>query len=289
MRCPPRSAVGGQSRPGGVGAQHGFTLIEVAIALMIMGLITASIVTTLNQQTEQRRIVETRTTLAKAREALLAFVTVNGRLPCPATAASAGAEVATIAGTTISCVAEAGLLPAVTLGLADLDSNGWLNDGWRESGAGAATLPRTLRYAITRLTTVAAVQDALTSPGLGATPANAMTRRTDVQNAFATSNSGVFVCRSATGIGALPNRCGTPANTLATSVAAAVWSLGSNSISPGTFSADEQQNATMPIARVLISREYAPAGATGGRFDDQLTWLPFSLIADRLVTLGHVQ
>lgn len=274
----------------------GFTLIEVSIALVIMALITVGIVSTISQQAEQRRIVETRTTIAKARDALLAFVTVNGRLPCPASATSAGAEVATVAGATISCAAEAGLLPAVTLGLADLDANGWLNDGWRDSGASATTLPRTLRYAITRLLSTAPTSpptlptpDALSSPGLGATPANATTRRTEVQNALLAGNAGLFVCRSATGIGATANRCGTPANTLAASVAVAVWSLGANSITASTWSADEQQNAAMTVPRVLISRDYSPAGATAGMFDDQVTWVPFSLIVDRLVTLGHVQ
>lgn len=267
--------------------QRGFTLIEVAVAMLIMGLITVGIVSTLTQQAEQRRIVETRTTLAKARDALLAFVTVNGRLPCPATAATAGAEGATVSGATITCSAEAGLLPAVTLGLNDLNPNGWLDDGWRDSGAQVATLPRTIRYAVSPL--IAPVASALTSPALGATPANAATRRVDVQTALANGNAGLFVCRSAAGITASANRCGSAANTLAASVVALVWSLGANGNQPALFSTDERQNYTMPVPRVLVSRSYAPAGAIGGAYDDQVTWLPFSLVADRLVTLGYVQ
>ncbi|MGE0314873.1 MAG: type II secretion system protein [Lautropia sp.] len=274
--------------PARLAPQRGFTLVEVAIALMIMGLITVGVVSTLNQQAEQRRIVETRATLQKAREALLAFAAANGRLPCPATAASGGAEASTVTGTTVACTAETGLLPAVTLGMSELDSNGLLGNGWKDSAAGAPTLPRAIRYAITRLSGTP-VQDALTSPGLGATAANAATRRADVQTAIATNNAGVFICRSAAGAGATPNRCGTAANTLAASMAAAVWSLGANGNDPAAFSADESQNYTMPIARVLVSRDFAPQGATGGMFDDQLTWLPFSLLLERLVTLGHVQ
>lgn len=278
----------GAQRPRAAAARSaGFTLIEIAIALMIMGLIAVGIVSTISQQTEQRRYAETRGLLEKARESLLAFVTVNGRLPCPATAASAGHEsIAAVAGNTITCTAEVGLLPAVSLGIGGLEPGGWLNNAWRDGGAGMATLPRTIRYGVSTL--AAPVASALTSPGLGATAANAATRRTDVQTAL-TAGQGLFVCSSLAGIGVGANRCGGDPNTLAKSVAAFVWSLGPNGNQPLLFSADEQQNAAMTVPRVLISRVVAPPGATGGMFDDQLSWLPFSLVADRLVALGYVQ
>ncbi len=54
------------------------------MSVMILGLITVGVVGLLSRQIEQRRIVDTRAQLERARDALLAFVTVNGRLPCNA-------------------------------------------------------------------------------------------------------------------------------------------------------------------------------------------------------------
>ncbi|MGE0802456.1 MAG: type II secretion system protein [Lautropia sp.] len=266
--------------------EAGFTLIEVAIGLLILGLVTVGIVASLSQQAESRRHAQTRLALAEAREALLAFVGVNGRLPCPAVAATNGREsVAAVAGNTITCTAESGLLPAVTLGLPGLDTGGWLNNAWSDSGNPAATLPRTFRYAVSSL--AAPVANALTSPRLGATAANTATRRLDVQAAVEVGQ-GLFVCASATGAGTGANRCGTPANLLASSAAVIVWTLGANGNDAAAFSADEQQNFALTVPRVVISRVNAPAGAQGGMFDDLVTWVPYSLVADRLVSSGFL-
>lgn len=267
-------------------ALRGFTLIEVAIGLLILGLVAVGLVATLSQQAESRRHAQTRQALTEAREALLAFVGVNGRLPCPATAATNGREsVASIAGSTITCTAESGLLPAVTLGLPGLDPGGWFNNAWVDSGNPAATLPRTFRYAVSRL--AAPVANALASPRLGATAANTATRRLDVQAAVE-AGQGLFVCASVTGIGTGANRCGTEPNQLARSAAAVIWTLGANGNDSAAFSLDEQQNFSLTVPRVVISRVSAPAGAVGGMFDDLVTWLPYSLVADRLVSSGFL-
>src|ERR1700726_1244474 len=109
-------------------SHRGFTLIEVAISMVILGLVMTGLVVSLTQQLQQRRLLDTRTTLAQANDALLAFVTANGRLPCPATAASKGIEGLVAAGLAGQCTAAAGYLPAVTLGLPNVDGNGMLND-----------------------------------------------------------------------------------------------------------------------------------------------------------------
>ena len=277
---------GRATRQGVSRRQDGFTLIEVAIGLMILGLITVGIISTLSQQAEQRRHAETRQLLGQARDALLAFVSVNGRLPCPAVAASSGQEaIASGAGGLVVCVAESGLLPAVSLGMTGLDPGGWLTNAWRDSGNAVATLPRTFRYAVTSL--AAPLSSALTSPRLGADAAAAATRRLDVQSMFE-AGQGLFVCASVTGTGAGVNRCGTPANLLASSAAAVVWTLGANGNDAALFSADEQQNFSLSLPRTFISRVNAPAGAQGGMFDDLVTWLPYSAVADRLASMGFL-
>ncbi len=266
--------------------QSGFSLIELAIGLTILALAAVGLTAAIGKLTEQRKLVETRTIVEDARDALLRYVATSGRLPCPAIAASNGQEsVAGVVGGVVTCTAESGFLPAVTLGLTGLDANGLLTDGWRDgAGTAAGTHLRALRYAITSLN--APVANALTSPSLGA--AGSLTRRIDVQAAI-DAGQGLFVCRSAAGIGAGVNRCGAAANTLAQNAAAAIWSQGINGNSPGDYSGDENQNAGLPVPRVLISRDYAPLDAVGGNFDDIVTWVAYPEVADRLLRGGFVQ
>jgi prepilin-type N-terminal cleavage/methylation domain-containing protein len=254
---------------------RGFTLIEVAIGMTILALSAAGLVMVLSAQGEQRRWTETRAALAGAREALLAFATAHGRLPCPATPASGGREADAPPGSG-ACVQAAGRLPAVTLGLSGVDAGGWLVDGWN----------RPLRYGITPL--AGAVANATTRPGLG----NPAVNRPLVTDAFAIQDQGLFVCRSAAGLVAAGNRCGSDANTLSRNAAATLWSDGANGGEPAAWSNDERQNAGVAaptVPRVIVSRDAMPAGATGGAFDDIATWIPYPLFIDRLLTAGHVQ
>jgi prepilin-type N-terminal cleavage/methylation domain-containing protein len=265
--------------------QRGFTLIEIAIGLMIIGLIASSMIASISQQTEKRRATETKASLAQARDAVMAYLTTQGRLPCPASATSNGQEsILSNTGGIITCNLEAGFLPAVTLGMTGLDAAGNLNNGWDDGAGATTTRPRAFRYGVSNL--VAPVANALTSPGLGA--ASSSTRRNDVQTAINGGNA-LFVCASAAGITGGTNRCGSTANLLSNSAAVTIWTLGANGNDNTTFSADEQQNATLTVPRVLISRGYAPLGATGGMFDDLVTWIPASIVLERLLTTGAVQ
>lgn len=269
--------------PRSVPRARGFSLVEIAVGLVILGLSAAGLVAVIGQQSEHRRLVETRASLSAARDALLAYVAANGRLPCPATAASAGQE-SRVAPGSAQCTQTAGLLPAVTLGLPGLDANGLLVDGWADgAGNGNGTFLRAIRYAVAP--TAPTAPNALTATGLG-NPT--LAGRQQLAAAFA-ANEGLFVCRSATGAVAAGNRCGGAANTLSSSAAAVLWSQGPNGNQPGAWSADEQQNANQTVARVLVSRETMPAGAVGGAFDDVATWISFQMVVDRLLTAGHTQ
>lgn len=263
--------------------QRGFTLLELAIGLVIVGLAVVGAFASITAQAENQRIALTRTLLSESRDALMAFVTTQGRLPCPATLVSNGQEsILSNAAGIITCTAEQGFLPAVTLGLAELSELGLKNDAWNDGTGGGS--PRALRYAVSNL--AAPVANALTSPGLGA-PASS-TRRVDVQTSF-TANQGLFVCQSSVGLVGAGNRCGNLANTLSSNAAFVIWSLGADAREPAAFSADEQQNANWTVPRVLVSRTFAPVNATGGRFDDIVLWQPFSLVAERLFAGGFVQ
>lgn len=65
--------------------KSGFTLVEMAIVLVIIGLIISAFLTPLAAQLEQSRNAEARRDLLEIKEALLGFAVINGQLPCPDT------------------------------------------------------------------------------------------------------------------------------------------------------------------------------------------------------------
>lgn len=99
---------------------RGFSLVELAIVLVIVGLMIGGLLTPLSVQMEQSRINDTQRTLDETREALLGFAIRNGYLPCPAISASNGIEHRSGA----ACVKRSGYIPWATLGVPKLDAWG---------------------------------------------------------------------------------------------------------------------------------------------------------------------
>jgi prepilin-type N-terminal cleavage/methylation domain-containing protein len=279
-------------------AQRGFTLIEVAISMVILGLVMTGLVVSLTQQLQQRRLLDTRTTLAQANDALLAFVTANGRLPCPANNASNGVEAVGLPGV---CTVAAGYLPAVTLGLPNLDANGLLNDGWADGStkdaSGALNYPRAIRYSVARLLFTAEA-NALTTQSLGGYPPHTRsTVGTALSSVGPVANRGLWVCRSSVGMvaGNGVNRCGGAANSLALNAVAVIWSQGptGNDTSDPTVNApDEIQNAGQLIGAgvplAFVMRDPSDVAAATGRFDDVVSWISWGAVADKLMLAWQV-
>jgi len=99
---------------------RGFTLIEIAMVLLIMALLLGSLLAPLTAQIDQQKITETRKSLAGIQEALIGHAIANGRLPCPAISATDGNEKST-------CTTPAnrqGFVPWVKLGVGKLDAWG---------------------------------------------------------------------------------------------------------------------------------------------------------------------
>ena len=109
-------------------AQRGFTLIELAIVLVIVTLLIGGLVAPLSAQIQARRTHETRQTLEEAREALFGYAMTHRTagaqprpyLPCPDVDGD-GIEEARDAG---DCPQDAGWFPWVTLGTAAQDAWG---------------------------------------------------------------------------------------------------------------------------------------------------------------------
>ncbi len=265
--------------------------------MVILGLVLTGLVVSLSQQLQQRRLLDTRTTLKDADDALLAFVTANARLPCPAIVGGNGIESTTaVPGV---CTVAAGLLPAVTLGLPNLDANGLLNDGWADGSvvdnSGVKNYPRAIRYSVARLLGTPQC-NALTTAKLASGTACATTRSL-VGAALAPppavgGGHGLFVCRSLTGMGVGLNRCGTNPNSLALNAVAVIWSQGQTGNDKLGNSLDENQNAGqltgagIPLAFVM--RDPSGSAAAAGRFDDLVSWVSWGAVADKLMVAWQV-
>ena len=114
--------------------QYGFTLVEIAMVLLIITLLLVGLVPTISSQMEQQRTNETRKQMSEISDALIGFALRNGRLPCAARAATptgqsfsgvyAGNEYQDCSNAGFAANAY-GVVPWVTLGISETD--GWGN------------------------------------------------------------------------------------------------------------------------------------------------------------------
>ena len=110
---------------------RGFTLVELAITLAIIGLLLGMLLIPLNAQIDRQRSTDTRKQLDLITEAMLGFAVANGRLPCPAVATTAntvsGAGTENRTAPNCNAVAggvAAGVVPWAALGLPEVDAWG---------------------------------------------------------------------------------------------------------------------------------------------------------------------
>jgi len=235
----------------------GFTLIEMAVVLVIVGLMLGGLLLPLSAQMDTRAYQDTSKRLDEIKETLIGFAMANGRLPCPASNTSNGVEDPVGGG---NCNHNYdGYIPAVTLGIGNVDVNGYALDGW-----GSSTVNR-IRYAVTK------------------NNANAFTTSNGMHNTgMATLAPDLYVC--ATGAGVNANNCGT-ATPLTTSAVAIVFSEGKNA-AVGGVGTDESKN--YDSNQVFVSHEPSSASAANGEFDDLVTWVSPSLLYSRMVSSGQL-
>lgn len=227
-------------------SQRGFSLVELAIVLVVVGLLIGGLLTPLATQFEQRRISETQRNLDETREALIGFALRNGYLPCPAVSAQNGLE--DRSGAYCTQGKRQGFIPWATLGVPRTDAWG-----------------RMLRYSVTPAFTNSQLQFNLGTP-----------RDITIGTRDASGN-----LVSATGIGDIPavvmshGRNGYGAfSELGVRVAAEV-----------TGNADERAN-TGEAGIAFVSRTASDASAPGGEFDDLVTWVSPNILFSRMVAAG---
>jgi len=241
----------------------GVTLIEMAVVLLIVGLLLGGLLPTLSSRIEQQRAQEARRQLDEIEQAILGYAINYGRLPCPASTTSNGAESFAIGGSAANGACSNfndGYVPAATLGLVTTD--GYTADPWGNR----------IRYAVTASNSNAYTK----SGGMSATGISALAPN-------------LLVCSTATGISA--NSCASNAAlTASPGVPLIIYSTGKNGSYGGT-GADEAANPNPGSSnndRVFVSHAPSASTAANGEFDDIVIWLSPNILYNRMVASGKL-
>ena len=276
--------------------QHGFSLVEIAVVLLIAGLALGAGVSMLGSQLENKKLNDTQARIKEANDAIMAFAAVNRRLPCPATLVSAGLESVTpgAPGVRGQCTnPNDGFVPARTLGLTGQGLNGLLLDSW--------TFP--IRYAVSVVAYTGTGNAPVGAPptGIDCQSPNPncfpLTQLDGIRNAFYANGSAItplpaqlvmvpppagqlHICDTSVGIAA--TTCGT-AITLATP-AFLLWSTGRNGLN--ATAADETANLNNNLVYVFHDRIERGNPPNLREFDDIFLWQSTNTVLSAMAKAG---
>jgi prepilin-type N-terminal cleavage/methylation domain-containing protein len=255
--------------------QPGFTLVEMTIVLMIVGILLAGILVPLSIQMEVRQYADTKKTMDQINEALIGFVLINGRLPCPANrtvadgTANAGTEL--LAGNV--CTSYSGVIPWVTLNVPETDE-------WGRRFTYKVT--STFADAIAAATYGCAppVNPAQSSFALCASGDMKVQSRSSTKVAYDLTNlavPAVFISHGKNGYGGYG-----PQGTLLLPVPAANADEATNAnAATVTFISRDKQDSSSACSDT--------AGATPMcEFDDLVAWIPLTTLMNRMVVSGKL-
>lgn len=239
--------------------QFGFSLVEMAVVLIILGFVLGALLLPLQAQRSQLFRSQTESTLEIAKKALLGFAQSQGRLPCPATLLSNGAESLTAG----ACSQQTGLLPASTLGIQSTDVQGYALDGWGNR----------ILYSVTQVNT------ATVNP---ATPD--FTTQNKIANVgIANLMPNLRVCASSNAA-----NC-TAAINLINNAVAIIYSLGETGAAAiGGNDENENLNAVGNVDTVFVSHNFSSASAPNGEFDHIVAWISPYVLYNTMIEAGQL-
>ena len=269
--------------------QTGFTLIEIAVVLVIIGIMVGSFIGTFADRIETTRRDNTSKQLEEIRSAILGFASAHGRLPCPSTTTSTvleqGLEQPVGGG---PCTLPHGFVPGRTLGInGTYNRDNLLIDSWGNP----------IRYSVT--TKQANVFTTSYSPPA---PPNAATGIKAV--GMAALDPDLVVCDGDSTSG---TDCAGGVNTLTDSAPFILLSLGkdgSDFVGVAAPASDQGENAgeavvaanaggenlayTVGNNQVFVSKSYSSVDAAAGQFDDIIIWESRYIIYSRMLEAGQL-
>lgn len=239
--------------------QRGFSLVEMAVVLVILGFVIGALLLPLQAQRDIGFRTQTENQLEIARKALIGFAQAHGRLPCPATDTSNGIENPLNGGT---CTVAVGFLPAATLGIRPTDTSGYAIDGWNNR----------IGYAVTQARNDGAADNTFTTSGAMNT--------VGISNLMsAVVYPSLRVCSSSAGITATRCSGGTESNYHSNNAVAVLFSTGSTAFD-GPGGSDESAN--LDNDAVFVS--HTPTAD----FDHLVVWISPYVLYNAMIGAGQL-
>ncbi len=244
---------------------HGFTLIEMAIVLMIVGFLLSGLLVSLTQSAENTRRTNANAQLQRIEEALYGFAQTTGRLPCPASNSTNGLETPpdVDGDCAVPTTFHHGFVPSATLGLTGtVNGDGLLLDPWGNP----------YRYSVSDLV----------SP---TPPVSAFTSAAGLKDLFNNWNPALFplptplqVCSESPCV-----------STIVSIAPAVILSMGPNW---ATFtSANEVANAGNVVVggyRLTNTNQFVSTTYNEDNFDDLIVWLSPNVLFSRMISAGRL-
>lgn len=245
--------------------QKGFTLVEIAIVLLVVTILLGYTVALFPVQQELKQYRQANNEVNGAIEHLIAFAQINGRLPCPDTSAGASSIDGREDRNGVNdCHAYFGFLPGRTLGiLGDYDDNGVLLDPWGQG----------YRYAVSPVdTSVDGDFDLVTANGV---------RNEGV--AAVVPNLDLFICDDSATLGTHADCTAAASNEVMRSITAVIISQGKDR---GTVASNIQAENVDDFHDGTNDKVYIFASQSdkaGSEFDDVVKWLSSNLLFSRMI------
>jgi prepilin-type N-terminal cleavage/methylation domain-containing protein len=273
--------------------QQGFTLIEIAIVLLVVTILLGYTVAMFPIQQELKQYREANREMNSIVENLIAFAQINGRLPCPDTSGGGGAidgledsvdvydivnAVAASDGIIDGCAAYFGYLPAKTLGMTgNYKSSGPLQGTLQDPWGGS------YRYAVSESDVSGNTIIDFVSPN--------EIRNESIQNVMdpvAPNSPDLYICNDSADYPENDLNCGDVTGTeVLGKVAAVVISYGKNNdisdldvISPiQAENADDINDGTNDKVYISASR----SDVAGAEYDDIVKWISPNLLFSKMI------
>ncbi len=250
--------------------QRGFSLVELSIVILVMGLLLGGLMVPLSVQRENAKYREAMNQLGSIRSTIEGFALANGYLPCPATPASNGYA----APSGDACVVQHGFVPATTLDLGGRrNTDNLLLDPWGSP----------IHYSVSASDADADSRWDFVVPG----------EMRDVS--MSALSPDLVVCSSATGSSA--TSCASPNVTLTEGAPMIIYSLGKDWAAFSSVDQVENVGATLGggvsgmnyrVAADAVFIQHGKSELGGSEFDDILTWVAPNRLYGRLADGGFL-